>query len=491
MQETNTRAGMDSQGAAAVAGVPDARALFEAGRARELFAGIAAETPLLDGRVQRFVNLDNAATTPPLRCVLDHLYRCAEWYGSVHRGTGFKSLLSTEALARCRARVGAFVGTDPAYHTVIFCANATDALNRLCNHFELQPDELFLSTIVEHHSNLLPWRFKGQVDYVAAKSPCGMVDLADLEAKLRAHSGKVRLVAVSGASNVTGLIPPLAQMARLAHAHGAQFLVDASQLVAHRAVSMGRGDDPERIDFLVFSGHKMYAPFGCGVLIGPRDFFAGGRPSLVGGGTVRLVTLNDVEWAEAPEKEEAGTPNLLGICALSQAMETLTEIGMARIADHEQSLTRYALARLEKIPGIHVVGGCQMVNLTQRLGVIPIQAEGYHHAQLAAILGYEWGIGVRNGCFCAHPYIKHLLGVSDAELNGYLEQFRAGRQALLPGLVRVSFGLYNTQAEIDYLAGALDSIVRHGPQATYCLDTATESYSPAGFRFDFAPFLRS
>ncbi len=490
MQQTSNRVETGFPAAPEVPAAEGAAALFASGRARELFAGMDADAPLLDGRSRPYVNLDNAATTPPLRCVLDHLYRCAGWYGSVHRGTGFKSLLSNEALHLSRERVGAFVGADPAYHTVVFCANTTDALNRLCNRFELQPGEMFLSTIVEHHSNLLPWRFKGQVDYVGAKSPCGMVDLEDLQAKLRQHHGKVRLVAVSGASNVTGLIPPLAQMARLVHAHGAQLLVDASQLVAHRPIVMGCATDPERIDFMVFSGHKMYAPFGSGVLIGPRDFFAASRPSLVGGGAVRLVTLSDIEWAEVPDKEEAGTPNLLGICALSRAMETLTEIGMQKIADHEQSLTRYTLARLEKIPGITIVGGCQMVNLTQRLGVIPIQAEGYNHAQLAAILGYEWGIGVRNGCFCAHPYIKHLLGVSDAELDGFLEELRGGRQRLLPGLVRISLGLHNTPADIDYLGTALETILRHGPQATYRFDAATESYSPEGFQFDFAPYLR-
>jgi selenocysteine lyase/cysteine desulfurase len=489
MQEMNNRAGAEGTVTTGVATAGDAGSLFAAGRARELFAGIDTDTPLLNGQSRPYVNLDNAATTPPLRCVLDHLYRCAEWYGSVHRGTGFKSLLSSQAFDHCRERVGSFVGADPAYHTVVFCANTTDALNRLCNRFDLQPGELFLSTIVEHHSNLLPWRFKGQVDYVGAKSPCGMVDLEDLEARLREHAGKVRLVAVSGASNVTGLIPPLAQMARLVHAHGAQLLVDASQLVAHRPITMGKGADPERIDFLVFSGHKMYAPFGSGVLIGPRAFFEASRPGLVGGGAVRLVTLDDVEWAEVPEKEEAGTPNLLGICALSRAMDVLAEIGMQRIADHEQSLTRYALTKLEKIPGIRILGGCQVVNLTQRLGVIPIQAEGYNHAQLAAILGYEWGIGVRNGCFCAHPYIKHLLGVSDAELGRYLDELRAGRQMLLPGLVRISLGLYNTPADIDYLITALEAVLRHGPQATYRFDAATESYSPESFRFDFAPFL--
>ncbi len=459
---------------------------------RDLFVGLQREVPLLNGDRRAYVNLDNAATTPPFRAVVEHITQCSDWYSSVHRGTGFKSLLSTEAFRRARQTVAAFVGADPAYHSVIFCGNTTDAINRLCQHFSLQPGELFLTTVMEHHSNLLPWRFKGEVDYVRAKRPCGMIDVEHLEEKLREHGGKVRLVAVSGASNVTGLVPPLAQIARIAHAHGALLLVDGSQLVAHRPVRMGRADDAERIDFLVFSGHKMYAPFGSGALIGPTAFFADGRPAIVGGGAVDLVTMDDVEWTEVPEREEAGSPNLLGICAMARAMQELSRIGMDAVAAHEQELTRHAFARLQKIPGIRIFGGCQMVNLIERLGVIPILAvdeKTYDHALLAAILGYEWGIGVRNGCFCAHPYIAHLLEISDAQLERYMADVRAGVEQPLPGFVRISLGLYNTPAEIDHLATALASIVRDGPRGTYRFDAHTESYTPDGFGYDFESFL--
>ena len=456
---------------------------------RELFAGLDHAVPLLGGARRAYVNLDNAATTPPFRAVVDHVAQLSEWYSSVHRGTGFKSQLSTELFRQARQSIAGFVGADPDYHTLIFCGNTTDAVNRLCQHFSLQPGELFLTTIIEHHSNLLPWRFKGPVDYVQAKWPCGMIDVDHLEQKLREHQGKVRLVAISGASNVTGLLPPLKRIARLAHEHGALVLVDGSQLIAHRPIEMGAADDPERIDFLVFSGHKLYAPFGSGGLIGPKAFFAAGRPAMVGGGTVNLVTLDEVEWAGIPEKEEAGTPNLLGICAMAKAMQVLRGIGMDAVAAHEQALSIQAFAQLQEIPGIRIYGGCQLVNIASRIGVIPIQADNYDHALLAAILGYEWGIGVRNGCFCAHPYIKHLLGISDEERQGHLETLRGGSQPVLPGFVRISLGLYNTPGEIDYLATALKSIVREGPRGRYHLDAREKCYQPEGFRYDFAEFL--
>ena len=452
---------------------------------RELFVGLDTPVPLLDGRQHTYVNLDNAATTPPLQRVVKHVNDSLSWYSSVHRGTGYKSIYSTHCFNECRNTVLDFVGADPEYHTAIFCGNATDAINRLCCRFPLADDEVVLTSVMEHHSNLLPWRFHGHVDYVKARFPCGMLDLEDLEKKLIQYDGKVRLVATTAASNITGLIPPLRQIARLAHEHDAMFLVDASQLIAHRPIQMGMADDPERFDFLAFSGHKMYAPFGSGALIGPRDFFAQGKPGWVGGGTVELVTLDEVEWAPAPEKEEAGTPNLIGICAMAEAMRALRDLGMEKVAGHEHELTAYTLKRLDEIDGIRIYGGCNLINRTERLGVVPIEADGYPHALLAAILGYEWGIGVRNGCFCAHPYVEHLLHIDSDEIRQHFDRVRTGDHSALPGFVRISLALYNTKEEIDYLIRALISIMTRGPRGTYRVDPHTGDYKPEGFNYSF------
>jgi cysteine desulfurase/selenocysteine lyase len=311
-----------------------------------------------------------------------------------------------------------------------------------------------------------------------------MLDLEHLETKLREHNGKVRLVAVTGASNVTGLMPPLPLIARLTHQYGARLLVDASQLTAHRPIRMGRGDDPERIDFLVFSGHKMYAPFGTGVLVGPRSFFEDGVPAILGGGAVEIVTLDDVEWTHLPDREEAGTPNLLGVRAVAKAIEVLESIGMERIASQEREMTARTIQRLKRIPGIRIYGGCDLIDNVERLAVIPFQSDRYHHALLAAILSYEWGIGVRSGCFCAHPYVESLLDISEEELERYKSQVRGGDRSNLPGFVRVSLGLYNTEEDIEYLAAALETIQSQGPQGTYQLDTRTGAYIPEGFSCD-------
>jgi selenocysteine lyase/cysteine desulfurase len=455
---------------------------------RDLFVGLDYETPLLDGSRRRYVNLDNAATTPPLRAVMDYVNRTAEWYSSVHRGTGHKSQRATHAFESYRRRLSEFLGLDPEYHVLTFCANSTDAINRVAARFAFAPDDVVLVSTLEHHSNLLPWRLHGRVEYVRAHWPCGVLDMGDLEAQLRRHAGHVRLVAVTGASNVTGLVPPLGQVARLAHEHGAQVLVDASQLVAHRALNAGHSGDPERFDFLVCSGHKMYAPFGSGCLAGPRAFFEAGSPPVPGGGAVEFVSFDDVAWAEVPDKEEAGTPNLMGIGAMAESARVLQELGLDSIARQERYLTRATLDALGSIAGVRIYGGCGDLDECERVGVIPIQADGMDHALLAAVLAYEWGIGVRNGCFCAQPYVGHLLRVGPDEAKRHLAGIKAGRPGRheRPGFVRVSLALYNTEDDVARLVEALTAITRQGPRGRYRMDEKSGQYAPEGFAFEFS-----
>ncbi len=452
---------------------------------RSLFAGLdETMTPLLDGTQRPYVNLDNAATTPPLNAVLERVNALAKWYASVHRGTGYKSVVSTHVFEQCRETVASFFGMDPDYHTLTFCGNATDAINRLaCRYANPDDDSVILTTVLEHHSNQLPWRKGCKVDYVKARFPCGMLDFDDLRKKLIFYEGRVKVVAVTGASNITGLVMPVHEIAKLAHEHGARILVDAAQLSAHHPICMGRPDSPGHIDFLAFSSHKMYAPFGSGGLIGPREVFDSSEPVVVGGGAVDLVTLDDVQWAEAPDREEAGTPNLFGIYALACAVSTLDGIGMEAIFQHERSLASYAIDRLKSIKEVKIFGGCDLINNVDRLGVIPFQSSRYNHALLAAILGHEWGIGVRNGCFCAHPYVEHLLEIDDEQIRRHFNDVRDGNRIGLPGFVRVSLGLYNTERDIDYLIEALQSIHTDGPAGTYLPNEKTGEYHPEDYEW--------
>jgi len=446
---------------------------------RKAVVGVERKVPLYDGRQVTYVNLDNAATTPPLESVLKCSQMFLEWYGSVHRGSGLKAQISTHAFERCREVVADFIGADLAYHTVIFTQNATHALNKVAMHLAPQPDKVILTTVMEHHSNMLPWRKLGcEVHYVRVDPATGQLDMADLEDHVRRYAGRIAVVAVTGASNVTGVLPPIRRIARLAHEAGAQMVLDATQLIPHRSFKMGAPDDPERIDFVAFSGHKMYAPFGAGVLAGPQAAFEDRDPDYVGGGTVKAVTMDDVHWAPLPEKEEAGTPNVLGCLAIGCVIKVLESIGMDNLAEHERALTRRAIEKLRRIEGLTLYGLADPEVREDRLGVITMNARDLSHGKLAAILGNEWGLGVRNGCFCAQPYVRELLGITDAQMRGIVERLAAGDHATVPGMLRLSFGVYNTPDEVDYAVEALQAVLAHGPRATYILDRQHMEYVP-------------
>ncbi|MBN2472661.1 MAG: aminotransferase class V-fold PLP-dependent enzyme, partial [Anaerolineae bacterium] len=229
--------------------------------ARENIVGIETQVPLLDGSLRQYVNFDNAASTPALRPVMDRINAFMPWYSSVHRGTGFKSQVATDAYEAAHEIALRFVGADPATHVAIFGKNSTEALNKLANRFPFEPGDVVLTSLMEHHSNDLPWRKAAQVEYILPDAT-GALDEAHFDALLARYAGRVKLVAITGASNVTGYINPFHRLAEKAHAAGAQILVDVAQLAPHRAVDVRPLDDPGHLDYVVLSGHKMYAPFG-------------------------------------------------------------------------------------------------------------------------------------------------------------------------------------------------------------------------------------
>ncbi|MFQ5340209.1 MAG: aminotransferase class V-fold PLP-dependent enzyme [Anaerolineae bacterium] len=450
---------------------------------RQEIVGIDQAVPLLNGSTRPYIYLDNAASTPTFRGVQHKVDEFLGWYASVHRGAGFKSLLSTEAYEQAREIVARFVGADPQTHCVIFGKNTTEAINKLANRMALRPDDVVISTVMEHHSNDLPWRPKAQIEYVGIR-PDGSLDMDNLQQKLDRFNGRVKLVAVTGASNVSGFIPPIYDIAELAHEHGARILVDCAQLAPHRSINMGPIDSPQHLDFVSLSAHKMYAPFGTGALVGPKAFFQEGPPDYRGGGTVSIVTLDEVHWTEPPERDEAGSPNVVGAVALAASIRTLSQVGMDAIAAHEMELTSYVLSRLNRLAGVRVYGSHDPDRLDDRLGVIAFEVDGIYHGKVAAILGFEGGIGVRDGCFCAHPYVLELVGISDASHDDYKRRILAGDRSDLPGMVRVSFGCYNTLEEIDALVEMLERIIAGDYQGNYVVDKATGFYWPQGFDLD-------
>ena len=458
---------------------------------RERIVGLERCVPLLDGRLAPYVSLDNAASTPALREVLEAVESFLPYYSSVHRGTGFKSRLSTAAYDKAHSTIARLVGADPQTATVIFGKNTTEAINKLAFRFPLAPHQVVLSTVMEHHSNDLPWRRRAQV-VRAAVTPDGRLDEDDVDRLLAAYGDRVALLTVSGASNVTGFIQPIHRLARKAHAVGARILVDAAQLAPHRHIDVKAEDDPEHLDYVVLSAHKMYAPFGTGALVGRSDTFLQGAPEHQGGGTVEIVTPTDVYWAGLPDREEAGSPNVVGAVAMAVAAQALMDHGMDDIARHERALTAYALDRLQAIPGLTIYGAGVPVGLDDRVGVIAFNLESVPHALVAAILGYEGGIGVRNGCFCAQSYVAHLLGIAAGRPARWLPEHLAAQRADRPGMVRLSLGVYNTRNDVDALAGMLERIVRRDYRGVYSRAADSSDYSPAGYHetiLDYLPVL--
>lgn len=442
------------------------------------------EVPLATGGTHRYINLDNTASTSPLEVVARALDEVVPWYSSVHRGTGFASQVSTTLYENARHAVGTFVGAR-ATDTVVFVRNTTEALNLLTHCIPFAADDVVLSTSVEHHANMLPWRRVATV--IALPPPPSPAELiTDIQRTFDNTKRHIAVVTITGASNVTGEVFPLREIADIAHKNGALFVVDAAQLAPHRAIDMA----DIGIDCIAFSGHKMYAPYGTGALVLPTSLAAKAEPLLAGGGAIDLVTLDDVSWTSPPDRLEAGSPNVLGAIAMGTAATALQGVGMDTVASHESDLLTHARPQLMDIPGITMHSLWNGPDI-DRLGVATFSLEGTHHALLAAILSAEYAIGVRHGCFCAHPYVTHLLGIGRDEMEAVRSDITRGDKRNVPGAVRASFGIGTTREDIDHLTAALRHISENGPELEYAQDRQTGDFMPRNDNRPFPVFVHS
>jgi|SRR5579872_843385 len=432
--------------------------------------GDGLAVPCVDGRERPYLNLDAAASTSALPAVAGEVHEFLPWYSSVHRGAGFKSRRATAEYERARAAALGFAGRGPDGGDVaVICRNTTEAINHLAYRLRLDADDVVVTTVVEHHANLLPWARLCRRRFVE----CGADGAFDLDAVTEALCAepRARLLAVTAASNVSGFLPPIDDVIEAAHARGIPVLVDAAQLAAHRPL-------PRSADYLAWSGHKMYAPFGAGILLGPRATFADGDPFLAGGGAVDLVDLDEVAWTDPPEREEAGSPNVLGAVALRAAIDELGRIGWPAIAEHDGDLARRLRSGLAGIDGVKLLGPEPQADT---LPLAAFTVEGVSHALVAARLSAEHAIGVRHGCFCAHPYLMRLLALGPSEIASYRQAVRAGDRRNIPGAVRASCGINTTTADIDRFLSAVAAVASSAPSpVSYVQDPATGDYWPEG-----------
>nr|WP_228011563.1 aminotransferase class V-fold PLP-dependent enzyme [Nonomuraea phyllanthi] len=396
--------------------------------------GADLQVPVKGGRLVGYANLDYAASAPCLEPVSAAVAAALPAYSSVHRGAGYASQLTTARYEQARHTVRAFVGARPD-DAVIFTRNTTDATNLLAGCLPAGTTAVVFDT--EHHASLLPW--KRSVRLAPPALPGEAVRAAD---EALAGIDGPKLLVVTAASNVTGELWPIAALAHIAHRHGARILVDAAQLVPHRRLNLTALD----LDYVAFSGHKLYAPFGAGALVGRRDWLAVGEPYLKGGGAVRSVA-DDVEWHDDPEpRHEAGTPNVLGAIALAAACDALTATGWTELVREEERL----IARLRS--GLASIEGVRELSLWgdghPRVGIVSFTVAGHSARQVAEVLSGEYGIGVRDGKFCAHPFVRHLLDATDG-----------GCEDGTASAVRASIGIGTTEEHVDRLVEALRELV--------------------------------
>lgn len=418
---------------------------------RKLFIGLDKKVNV-EGKGRLIpINFDNAATTPPFKRVMKKVLETSEYYGSIARGDGKKSQYCSDLYENSRKYILEYFNAPEDIYTAIFVGNTTDGLNKLSNILIENKNDIVITTRMEHHSNDLPWRNKCDLKHVEVDKD-GRLRVEDIENLLEQYQERVKYVTITGASNVTGYVNDIKRIAKSAHKYGAKIIVDGAQLIPHKKISMIQEDVNENIDFLVFSGHKVYAPFGSGVIIGLREIFNEKEPASAGGGTVQIVLDDRQLWLDTPEKNEAGTPNLFGAIAIAEALREMDKIGFQTIENNEKELLVYLIKELKQFEKITLYGDNE--NINDRLGILVFNIDGMTYEEVGEALANVRGIGVRQGGFCAHPYTRRVLGIADNDLQRYMSEVGT------PGLVRVSLGIYNSKKEANIFLDTIEYLCR-------------------------------
>jgi selenocysteine lyase/cysteine desulfurase len=424
------------------------------------FIGLDTQYVNADGQKQTRVHLDGAASPLAAQTAVTMINKLLPHYSNTHSVVHNSAQISTQALAWAHQVTLNFVGANSDQFAVIFTgAGTTSGINRVARGLSLaRPDrKIVLVSAMEHHANDLPHRqFENDVIYIPLTGDgvqLGAIDTQALEKLCQQKQSDINYIAVSSVSNVTGIRNPIKEITEIAHRYGILVLVDAAQSMAHSPTLM----DENNADFLVFSGHKVYTPMAPGVLVARKSILKDLLGQDLGGGSVASVSYYDFEFVEdSSEKEESGTPNIVGAIALAAVLDELQSLGMSSIEAKDNELLQYLKQQLESINDIQVYGGTRLA----RTGALAFNHRHIDHGLLAAILNDYFTIAVRNECFCAHPYVSSLLkeelwqldlgGISEEQQESFINRKR--------GMVRASLSLYNTVADVDALIAAIKQI---------------------------------
>lgn len=403
---------------------------------QDLTVDITSLIPTNNGNMFN-IYFDNGGTTPPMESVVKAIEKYTPWYKYV-ASKSLKADFLSSLYEQGRTTIKRYVGADLKTDIAIYTKNSTEAINILSNVILMRyhdQNPVVITTYMEHLSNYLPWKFRFTTILVDVL-PDGRLSMPDLERKLWQYRQRVKLVAVTGASNVTGYVNPIYDIARLAHRYGAEIFVDGAQLVQHRNVCMRPADPAEHIDYLSFSAHKIYAPAFSGVLIGPQRVFDEALPLYFGAGMESFATDSEILLKQGPERYEGGSNNLLGAIAISCALLTIERAGMNSIRKQERDLLAYGISLLSRNPNVILYGDTRY--LEDRIPIISFNVKGKTYEETAGYLYDNYGIITKNGLVGADLYVHKLTQGTPYD-----------------GVVRASMAFFNQQFELDRLAEAL------------------------------------
>ena len=439
---------------------------------RDDFIGLDTEYKTVDGKISKRIYLDTSASSLMMGVAHRASNEFLKHYSNTHSLLHFSAKISTKTYNWIHNRILEFVHADTDEFTCFFMGSGVTAgMNRMAKTFNrLRPEkDMVLVSIMEHHSNDLPHRKHGgkvmHIPIGSAKTNMSGIDMDIFERYLIQFQDRINYVSITGLSNVTGIINPINKIAKLVHKYGAYLIVDAAQMAAHVPIYMsGFEDSNMEIDALLFSGHKTYAPGSPGVIIARKSFMSVLEPEDVGGGMVdKVFPDNYFVSKKFPDREEAGTPNILGAITLGSAIHVLDSIGMDIILKKDLEIINYAMDGMKKIKNIFIYGETDSDDC-QRAGSISFNIKGMDHGLVAAILNDYFNIAVRNECFCAHPYVEKMLHMThkkEIDQLDCLDDHLTWQVEPWMGMVRASIGLYNTKKDIDSLISALSNIIQN------------------------------
>ena len=458
------------------------------------FIGLNTTYSTVNNKEIKRVYLDSTASTLMMKAAYKAMESFYDHYANTHSLSHFSAKISTREYQWAHDRVLSFLKADPNDYTCFFTGSGTTAgINRLARVFrDYRPERnKVLVSLMEHHSNDLPHRKHAEeVIHIPLNNvgrEAGCISLEEIEKYLRKNESKINYVAVTGVSNVTGIINPIYDIAELAHSYGALIIVDGAQMVSHLPVKISGHDNIDKnLDAFVFSGHKTYVPGSPGVVVCRKDILKSIEPEEVGGGMVDRVFVDRYEVTKKfPDREEAGTPNISGAIGLAAVLEILDNLGMGIVHNEETELINYALTELKKIPEVHIYGETD-IDICPRAGSVSFNVIDMDHGLTAAILNDYFNIAVRNECFCAHPYVKEMIIDDLLDSTSELEDDNFEEEVFLKsGMVRASVGLYNTQEDIITLISALKEIISNKDELSSHYEAdSLGNYFHSSFRSD-------